>query len=108
MWDWEWGTRSLEFGFDHGGRKARKGEPRFPPFRRRDPSARATQPDFRAGLGEWARKSGCAVLGMTVVRLVESVNGTIGGSSYAEGAQQAAPYGRNAASAVGFQQSQFG
>jgi len=31
----------------------------------RDPSDRARPPDFRAGLGEWARKSGCAVFRMT-------------------------------------------
>jgi hypothetical protein len=37
------------------------------PTRRRDSSDRATPPDFRAGLGEWARKSGCSVFGMTAL-----------------------------------------
>ena len=45
--------------------KPRKTGPGFPPYRRRGPSDRATPPDFRASLGEWARKSGCAVFGMT-------------------------------------------
>jgi hypothetical protein len=45
--------------------KQRKTGLKFPPSRRRGPSDRATPPDFRAGLGAWARKSGCAVFRMT-------------------------------------------
>jgi hypothetical protein len=48
--------------------KQEKPDPGFPP-RRRDPSDRATAPDFRASLGKWARKSGCAVFRMTVICL---------------------------------------
>ena len=50
---------------DACGQRGKTGS-RFPPFRRRGPSDRATPPDFRADLGEWARKSGCAVLRMTL------------------------------------------
>jgi hypothetical protein len=52
--------------------KARKNGLGFPPFRRRDLSDRANPPDFRAGLGERARKSGCAVLGMTATLMAET------------------------------------
>jgi len=36
-------------------------------------------------------RAGCTVLGMTALRLVESLNGAIDGSSYIAGARQAAP-----------------
>ena len=89
--------------------KTRKTGPGFPPYRRRDPprgtrgrlSDRANPPDFRAGLGEWARKSGCAVLGMTMILLVAWVNGAICGSSYTAGARRAAPLRSDGAVAVG-------
>jgi len=90
-------------------RKSKKTGPGFPPFRRRDPSDRATPPDFRAGLGEWRAlcqmRAGCAVLGMTFVRLVEMVNGAIRGSYYTERARQAAPLRPKTVISVGCQQS---